>query len=54
MSGRNIFKSPTNNKGPGRDIECPIEIIDEDDVGDGDLTQEVVDANQDGDVEAKV
>ncbi|GAU15822.1 hypothetical protein TSUD_236380 [Trifolium subterraneum] len=22
-SGRNIFKSPTNNKGPGRDIECP-------------------------------
>ncbi|GAU41149.1 hypothetical protein TSUD_190490 [Trifolium subterraneum] len=53
-SGRNIFKSPANNKGPGRDIECPIEIVDEDYIGDGDLTQEVVDANQDVDGEAKV
>ncbi|GAU10699.1 hypothetical protein TSUD_424280, partial [Trifolium subterraneum] len=38
-SGRNIFKSPSNNKGPGRDIECPIEIVDEDYIGDGGLTQ---------------
>ncbi|GAU36822.1 hypothetical protein TSUD_320590 [Trifolium subterraneum] len=52
-SGRNIFKSPANNKGPGRDIECPIEIVDEDYIGDGDLTQ-VVDANYDVDGEAKV
>jgi hypothetical protein len=45
-SSRNIFK--TNNNGPGKDKDCPIEILDEDDVGDGVLTQEQIDDGNDG------
>ncbi|WJX63126.1 hypothetical protein P8452_48048 [Trifolium repens] len=45
-SSRNIFK--TNNNGPGKDKDYPIEILDEDDVGDGVLTQEQIDDGNDG------
>jgi hypothetical protein len=45
-SSRNIFK--TNSNGPGKDKDCPIEILDEDDVGDGVLTQEQIDDGDDG------